>query len=204
MPWWFAHSGGKLAIWIAWDEEECFRLWKEKRALLLELEAALKARMILGGAKGTNDVKKLQFKLEKLNARLDSLLTKDRGDGGGDVDNSQFQTPVAVFATFENSKSFDAAVRMKQLRMQSIQSASGGLTVSIKGAPEPENILWSNLQYTQKQRRIRVATIILCTVAVLLVGVWGIVEVRVLKGTFVLRYAVLDIFSFPLFRRWGS
>ena len=173
------HSGGKLAIWIAWNEEEYFRLWTGKRALLLELEAALKARLKFGEAHSTHAVKNVQFKIEKLNARLDSLL--NHGDGG-DVSNIQSQTPVAVFATFENNKSFDAALRMKRLRMQSVQSASGGLIVSIKGAPEPENILWSNLQYTQTQRRMRVVTIILCTVAVLLAGVWAIVAVRVLKG----------------------
>eukprot|EP01043_Picozoa_sp_COSAG02_P050370 COSAG02_NODE_5170_length_4574_cov_2.843352_4_plen_176_part_00 len=160
-----ACSGGEPAVWIAWNEEESFRLWEDKRALLLELEAALKARRVLGEASGTDAVRQLQVKLKRLNARLDSLSPRRHEDGVQ-------VTPVAVFATFENDKSFEEALKIKQLRFHD------GLTVSIQGAPEPETILWKNLQYTQKQRRIRAATIISCTVAVLLLGVWLIVLVR--------------------------
>ena len=88
------------------------------------------------------------------------------------AEDAHFHAPVAVFATFESDKSYEAALKMKQLRLHN------GLTVSIKGAPEPETILWRNLQYTRKQRRGRVVAIILCTVAVLLIGVWLIVMVR--------------------------
>ena len=166
----FAHSGHELAMWIAWNEEESFRLWNAKKALLFELEAALKRRRVLGEAAGTDCVKQVQVKLEKLNASLDSV--SHHNNGRQVAEDAHFHTPVAVFATFESDKSHAAAVKMKQLKLPD------GMTVSIKSAPEPETVLWRNLQYTRKQRRIRVVTIILCTVAVLLLGVWLIVLVR--------------------------
>ena len=178
----FGCSGGEPAIWIAWNEEACFQLWAEKKALLFKLEAALKARRILGEVEGSDGVKKVQLQLEEVNARLDKASPKQFYEDGEEVIESeiQFHTPVAVFATFESSKSFDAALKLKQLKMRSSQgrSSTSELTVSIKGAPEPETILWENLQYTQKQRRLRAATIMLCTVTVLLLGVWLIVVVR--------------------------
>lgn len=171
-----AEIGGEPAIWVAWDEETSITLWSEKRALLLQLEAALKARLS-NRLDGMKLVEKVVAKLDSVNAKLQHV-SPQQGDNvpPGHV-------PVAVFATFVDDASFEAALEMKQLSLHGVNADLKDVAVSIKGAPEPETLRWGNLQYSQRERRLRAATILACTVLVLALGVWAIIALSAVKET---------------------
>ena len=186
-----AHIGEDPAIWIAWDEESSIDLWRAKRGLLLELEAALKARKE-DPKTNVAHVEKVASKIEKVNAKLAKVSPKD------DANVPTGHVAVTVFATFENDDhcrftsnprvSCDGSVFSDRLLVITDDAAlelgsvqMGKHRVKISQAPEPETIHWGHLQYTMREKSLRSTVIGAATVFVLALGVWGIVLVSELK-----------------------
>ena len=152
-----AEIGSQPAIWVAWDEEESIGLWVKKKALLLQLEAALKVRH------ETQDEEPVKACLLQIDA-INSQLFAQAHDG----------VPVAVFVSFENDGHYKDAIELNRCRI-------GLHECKVTPAPEPETLNWAHLQHPAKNRRVRSLLSVVATLVVLGLGVWGITATSALK-----------------------
>ena len=167
----------RAAIWPIWDEDENISLWNQKRQAIYDLEAALAACV------KTKKTGILDSKLKKLEKINDKLLETAK---------IEFHA-IGAFVTFENDDDYETALEWSDHRhvKESLSDQKSGKDeaekdvknlhfqydkdfegqhINIVQAPEPEVLMWSNLEYVGFSLSVRRLAVNLGALLFLLVG----------------------------------
>jgi hypothetical protein len=163
-----AEIQGEKFISIAWDEREIISLWRMQIMHLVQLEAALKVYMTARGTSGTGDLRPLTAALERQALTSSKIRSLNHGPS------RKHWVPVAAFVTFESDDHYNAALALRHMTVATTSCI-------IEQAPEPETIIHDHLQYSHFNRNIRSGVVLFVTIAMLLGGVWAILQSNAFK-----------------------